>query len=391
MPALCLTHVTIIRHPQPIEDAAILIEDGKICRLGLADDLDFLLDSATSKPKIIDCHGLLLAPGFIDLQCNGGFGHDFTHDPSSIEAVAAQLPQFGVTSFLPTVITSPVEKIEEARKVVESGKGKRKSGAVVLGLHVEGPMLNPLKKGAHNADYLRVLSSAEIDHWTPANGIRLVTLAPELDDITPLIKQLTANGVIVSAGHSVATFEQAITAFDTGIRYGTHLFNAMPALHHRQPGLPAALLSDPRVTVGLIPDGVHVHPALIKLVWQLAKGRINVVTDAMAAMGWGAGSYQLGDQTVTVDTTSARLADGCLAGSIVTLDQAVRNLHKWTGCTIAEAIRTVTEISADLLNLPHKGRITAGADADLVLLTDKLTVAMTIVGGEIVYDQRPSA
>ncbi|HFC12427.1 MAG TPA: N-acetylglucosamine-6-phosphate deacetylase [Anaerolineae bacterium] len=385
MQSLCLTHITIIRHPQPIEDAAILIEDGKIGRLGLADDLGSLLASASKKPKIIDCHGLLLAPGFIDLQCNGGFGHDFTHDPSTIGTVAAQLPQFGVTGFLPTVITAPISVVEAVRKEVKSGKGKVGKGAAMLGVHVEGPMLNPAKKGAHNADYLRVLDSAEIAHWSPKNGIRLVTLAPELTGVTPLIKQLTANGVIVSAGHSMATFEQAIAGFAAGIRYGTHLFNAMPPLHHRQPALPAALLSDARVTIGLIPDGVHVHPALIKLVWQLAKGRVNVVTDAMAAMGYGEGSYQLGDQTVSVDATSARLADGRLAGSIVTLDLAVRNLRAWTGCSIAEAICTVTEIPADLLNLPHKGRITAGADADLVLLTDQLAVQMTIVGGKIVW------
>jgi N-acetylglucosamine-6-phosphate deacetylase len=198
-----------------------------------------------------------------------------------------------------------------------------------------------------------------------------------------MIEQLVANGVIVSAGHSMATFDEASAGFDAGIRYGTHLFNAMPSLHHREPGLAGALLADSRATIGLIPDGVHVHPGLIRAVWQAAGDRLNVVTDAMGAMAMPPGVYELGTFSVTVDDERATLADGTLAGSIVTMDKAVRNLVAYTGCNSAEAIRTVTTIPADLLGLPHKGRIVPGADADIVLLTPDLHIAQTIIGGKI--------
>ncbi|MGB1252195.1 MAG: N-acetylglucosamine-6-phosphate deacetylase [Candidatus Promineifilaceae bacterium] len=356
-----------------------LIRDGKIVALGAG-------ISAENAP-IIDAERNYLCAGFIDLQCNGGFGHDFTHDPRTIWEVARQLPQFGVTSFLPTIITSPLDVVERARHVIKQASPSnfpqrgRDLSAIPLGLHVEGPYLNPLKKGAHSAEHLRQPSVDEVADWRPETGVRLVTLAPELPNADAVIGQLAQNGVIVSAGHSMATFDQASHAFNVGVRYGTHLFNAMPALHHRKPGLAAALLADERATVGIIPDGVHVHPDLVKLVWRMAKGRINVVTDAMAAMGCAEGVYQLGEQGVRVDATSARLADGTLAGSIVTLDQALRNLWRWTNCSVPDAIRTITQIPADLLGLAHKGRVDVGCDADLVLLDKKLRIQQTIIGG----------
>ncbi len=379
MATLSLRNITIIRHPQPIEGAALLIEDGKIVQLGLADDF-------SSKAKIdLDCTGLLIAPGFIDLQCNGGFGHDFTNDPSTIAPVAQQLPQFGVTSFLPTIITSPLQTIAEAQQVLQA-LGEDAEGTNCIGLHIEGPYLNPLKKGAHDAALMRAPAVDEVADWSPQSGIRLVTIAPELTNAHELIAKLAKNGVVVSVGHSMATFTEAVGAFDSGIRYGTHLFNAMPPLHHREPGLVAGLLNDERLTIGIIPDGIHVDPQLIKLVWRLAKGRINVVTDAMAAMGCGDGVYQLADREVVVEAGAARIADGSLAGSVVTLDQAVRNLIKWTACSVAEAVQTVTEIPANLLNLSQKGRIAIGCDADLVLLNHDLTINKTIIGGEITYE-----
>ncbi len=352
-----------------------LIQEGKIAALG-----DHI--SAENTPTL-NATNLYLAPGFIDLQCNGGFGHDFTADPTTIWKVASQLPQFGVTSFLPTTITSPLETVVAAQKVLREESSPL--AARVLGLHVEGPYLNPQKKGAHNLDYLREPNVTEIGAWSAENNVRLVTLAPELPNAHAMIAQLRERGVVVSAGHSMATFDEAIAAFDAGVRYGTHLFNAMPPLHHRNPALVGALLHDERVTVGIIPDGVHVDPTLVNMVWQVAGGRINVVTDAMAAMGWSAGAYRLGDRTVTVDETTARLEDGTLAGSIVTLDVAVQNFWEWTGCSVAEAIQAVTEVPADLLGLKNKGWIEVGNDADLVLLDQNLNIKRTIIGGETAY------
>lgn len=365
-----------------LENAAVLVEGGRITAV----------DAAHARPcpagaVLLDATGLILAPGFIDLQCNGGFGDDFTADPTAIWRVAAQLPRFGVTSFLPTIITAPPAKAALGQQVLTGGRPVGFRGAEPLGLHVEGPFLNRQKKGAHNPAYLRPPSLEAVAGWAPETGVRLVSLAPELPGALEVIRALAERGVLVSAAHSMATFDEAIAGLDAGIRYGTHLFNAMPALGHRDPGLPGALLAADRVTVGIIVDGIHVHPALVKLVWRmLGPGRLNLVTDAMAALGMAPGLYPLGDFEVTVDETCARLAAGTLAGSILTLDQALRNLIAFTGCTLAEALATITTTPAKALGLDHeRGRVAPGCVADLVLLTPDLRVQTTLVAGEIVY------
>jgi N-acetylglucosamine-6-phosphate deacetylase len=360
---------------QVIDDASILIDEGIIIAVGSQ-------ITAPSGATVIDASNLIAAPGFIDFQLNGGFGHDFTADPTTIWQVAVQLPQHGVTAFLPTIITSPFETVAAAQDVLRAGPPANFRGAKPLGLHLEGPFLNSAKRGAHNPQHLRQPDLAAITHWTHAEGVSLVTLAPELPNALGLIQCLHANGVLVSAGHSMANYEEALTGFDAGISYGTHLFNAMPTLDHRAPGLAAALLTDPRPTLGLIPDGVHLHPAIVKLIWQAKdSNHINVVTDAMAALGMPAGTYQLGDFEVTVDETSARLNDGRLAGSILSMDAALRNLIKFTGCTLSDALATITSTPARLLGLTDRGRLEPGCIADLVLLSPELKVVKTIVEG----------
>jgi N-acetylglucosamine-6-phosphate deacetylase len=239
---------------------------------------------------------------------------------------------------------------------------------------------------------LRPPDTAVVADWSPATGVRLVTLAPELPGALAVIEALTAQGVVVSAGHSLASHDQAFTAVDRGIRYATHLFNAMTPLHQREPGLAAAALAAEAVVIGLLPDGLHVHPTLVKLVWQLVgPQRLNLVTDAMAALGMPAGVYDLGDYRVHVDGQRARLEDGTLAGSVISLDTAVRNLVTFTGCSLAEAITTVTLTPARLLGLAgQKGRLAAGHDADLVLLTATGHVMATVVGGRVVYREEKS-
>ncbi|MGQ9713907.1 MAG: N-acetylglucosamine-6-phosphate deacetylase [Anaerolineae bacterium] len=335
---------------------------------------------------LVDFPDLCAAPGFLDLQVNGGFGHDFARDPESIPVLAQRLPAFGVTAFLPTLVSSPPEVVRKAVEVVEHLPSEP-AGARVLGLHLEGPFLNPQQAGAHNPAYLRPPSLEALADLGPLRPVRLVTLAPELPGADDVIRTLRRQGIVVAAGHTHATYEEALHALDLGVTFGTHLFSVMRPLHHRDPGIVGALLTDPRATVGLIPDGVHMHPAVVRLVWRM-KGPegICAVTDAIAALGMPPGRYRLGDVEVLVDERSARVPSGLLAGSILTLDQGVRNLMAFTGCTLPEALQTVTLTPARLLGLEGRmGRIAPGCLADLVLLDHDLHVVATLVAGRPVH------
>jgi N-acetylglucosamine-6-phosphate deacetylase len=341
--------------------------------------------SAPSGTEHVDAGGLLAAPGLIDLQINGAVGHDVTADPASLWAVAEALPRFGTTAFLPTLVSADADTIDAARAVLRAGPPYGHQGAIPLGLHVEGPFLNGAKRGAHPLASLRRPDPELARDWSPANGIRMVTLAPELQGALDLVSLLVSQGVVVSAGHSAATLEQARTGFDAGIRAVTHLFNAMPPLDHKAPGLVGAALADERVTIGLIADGVHVDPNLVGLVWRLVgRGRLALVTDAIAALGMAPGRYRLGDMDVITDGTAARIGD-VLAGSLLSHDQAIRNLMAFSGCTAAEALDAATAVPARLLGDADRGSLEPGRRADIVLFTHELGVAATIIGGTMVH------
>ena len=381
---LLIQHVTLLTPDEQFDDATVVVENGRFTHIGPS--------SATTTPahvQIIDGNGRTLVPGFIDLQLNGAFGHDFTANPETIWEVAAKLPRWGVTSFLPTIITSPRTQIERAQEVVQNGRPANFRGAEPLGLHLEGPFLNPQKKGAHNPAYIRQPDLDWIVDWWPETAVSLVTLAPEQPNALAMVEELASRGIVVSAGHSMATFAEAQAGFADGIRYGTHLYNAMPPLGHREPGLIGALLNTDKIVAGIIPDGIHTHPSMVKLAWEM-KGPhgLNVVTDAMAALGMAPGTYQLNDFSVTVTETDARLVDGTLAGSILDIETAVRNLIQFTGCTLSEAITSVTTTPARLLNLPDRGQIAPGFIADAVLLTTDLKVDITIAGGTVTYQKK---
>jgi N-acetylglucosamine-6-phosphate deacetylase len=376
---LTIHHAGVYTPETFLPDAAIEIEGGIIRRIGTSGEL------AGKGGEHIDAGGNLLAPGFMDLQVNGAFGDDFTANPETIWQVAEQLPRLGVTAFLPTLVTCPPEQTHAARAVLRA-RPDPFHGAEPLGLHIEGPFLNPKKKGAHNPAYLRLPDLEYAREWSRANGVWLVTLAPELPGATELVRELAGRGVVVSMGHTLATVEEADAGYAAGIRYATHLFNAMPPLEHRAPNAPGAVLANRDWVAGIIPDGIHLHPALVKSI-RLAKGaRVNLVSDAMAALGRPPGTYRLHDFNCIVSEDSARLEDGTLAGSILPLDAAVRNYIEFTGCSPAEAFETVTTVPARLLGVEkERGMIAEGMIADVVMLNAELQVELTIARGVVAY------
>ncbi|MFN8498519.1 MAG: N-acetylglucosamine-6-phosphate deacetylase [Anaerolineae bacterium] len=370
-----------------------VIGEGGVARRGVVVVSDGRIADVTPAPPIgvtvEDLGDALITPGLIDLQINGAFGHDFTLDPASAAAVAAGLPRYGVTAFLPTLITSPLETYPERLRVLarlaEQGPP---SSAAILGVHVEGPFLSYGKRGAHNPAYLRTPTVESLRPLLAEGNVRIMTLAPELPGAAESIAFLRQNGVVVSLGHSEADYDTAHVALEEGAGWGTHLFNAMPLLGHREPGLTGALLERTLPPVGLIVDGVHVHPSAVRLAWR-AKGvrGISLVSDAMAALGMPPGVYHLGDDDVIVDEVSARRAHGTLAGSILSMDEALRNMVAYTGCAPGEAVWMATGVPSDILGLSSKGRLAPGLDADIVVLTPDLRVRRTIICGETVYSQ----
>jgi N-acetylglucosamine-6-phosphate deacetylase len=374
--------------PQGPASADVVIEGGVVA--GIVDR-----DDPSADDERIDVTGAVVAPGFIDLQLNGGYGIDVTSEPDRIGELARLLPRHGVTAFLPTVVTSPRSARRAAAETVmrlrrdegddgdDVGVG---SGARPLGLHVEGPMLTPSRRGAHSEELIGDVEPAELATWRPDAGVALVTLAPERPGALAVIAQLHAQGVVVAAGHTEAGPDEFAAARRAGVTYVTHLFNAMRPFTHRDPGTVGAVLTDDAVVAGLVCDGLHADPVAVRLAWRvLGPGRLNLVTDAVAALGAPAGTVRLGRIDVTVDETGVRTSDGVLAGSNLSLDAAVRNLMTFTGCDPFEALRTVTSTPARVLGRADVGAIRTGAPADLVVLDDDLGVKMTVVGGAIVW------
>jgi N-acetylglucosamine-6-phosphate deacetylase len=257
-----------------------------------------------------------------------------------------------------------------------------------LGLHFEGPYLNPERSGAHAVAHLRAPDRDAIAGWSSDAGVALVTLAPELPGADAMLRDLVDRGVVVSMGHSSATVAEATRAVDAGVRWITHLFNAMAPLHHRDPGLIGVALTDERLHVGLIGDGLHVDPMVVGIAARALGDRLTLVTDAVAAMGMPPGRWALGDVDSVAGPDGVRLADGTLAGSLLSLDDAVANLMAFAGASLDDAIAAASLAPARLLGLDgERGAIVPGAVGDLVLLdtNDGVDVVATVIGGEVAY------
>ena len=342
--------------------------------------------------EVIDLDGRHLAPGFIDVQINGGFGHDLTSDPSAIPALAMQLPARGVTAFLPTIITSPPDVVAAALDVIGGLRPDADGRAAALGLHLEGPFLAPERIGAHESAHLLPPDPSLTRRWSRESGVRLVTLAPELAGSLAVVRQLVARGVVVSAGHSSASYQELGDAVDVGVCAVTHLFNAMGPFHHREPGIIGRAFTDDRLAASIIVDGHHVHPAAVRTAWaMLGPGRLMLITDAIAGLGMGDGSFELAGTPVQVSDGVARTAEGVLAGSVLSMDAAVRNLIVTTGCSPSEAFASASTTPARLLGETDRGVIAEGMRADLIVLDGDLSVSMTIIDGKIAFASVPMA
>lgn len=381
---IILSGMTILLEKTWQHHLAVIIENNKIKAIIAEDMIEHHLPAEQYEfPK-----EYYLVPGFIDLHIHGAADHDVMDGSvKSLQKISHQLAKEGVTGFLATTMTASSERIEAALAVIPEAIANVQ-GAAILGVHLEGPFISREKMGAQNGNDVLLPDVDLFKRWQELAGgqIRLVTVAPELENALPFIKALRAMDVLPAIGHTNATYEQTMAAIAAGSTYATHLFNAMRHIHQREPGATGALLLANEVMAEMIADGKHLHAALYEIAYRIkGKERLLLVTDAMRAKCMGDGCYELGGQEVHVADGKATLANGTLAGSVLCMPDAIKNIMKFTDCSLEDAIRMASYNPAHKLNLTsRKGSIDVGKDADLVVLSDKLNVKLTMVGGEVV-------
>ncbi|BBB92627.1 MAG TPA: N-acetylglucosamine-6-phosphate deacetylase [Methylomusa anaerophila] len=349
---------------------------------------DTSLDCYQLREKI-DAEGNYLAPGFIDLHIHGCAGMDtMDEEDSALDVLSKSLAQTGVTAFLPTTMTMRFDLVENALARIR-GKMGQSPGAEILGSHLEGPFISKEHKGAQDPQYILEPDYSRIDRF--ADVIKIVTIAPEMYGSLEFIQKARRDNIIIAAGHSAATYDQAMAAIAAGASHITHTFNAFTAFDHRQPGMLGAL-TDSSVTCELIADNIHVHPAAQRLLLKL-KGveKLILITDAMRACLMPDGIYDLGGQRVNVKSGAARLNSGVIAGSVLTLNKAVANFRATSRLSLSEIVKMVTINPARKLGIDCcKGSIAPGMDADMVVFDEAVNVLLTLVRGRIVYQKAMS-
>ncbi|MGC2110511.1 MAG: N-acetylglucosamine-6-phosphate deacetylase [Candidatus Korobacteraceae bacterium] len=370
-----------------IDDAALVMEDGIIAAVGQREAV-----SIPTSARIVDFGDVIVTPGMIDLHIHGGAGHDVMEgSDESLAPIEQFMARHGVTSYCPTTVTASLdETLRSLAQLAEAAKRAEKPRdplrARPLGMHLEGPFLSHARRGVHPANSLLAASTEIFNRmWDAAEGrVRVLTIAPEIDGALELIANASQRGVCVSIGHSNATLSQAMAGINSGARHATHTFNAMRRIDHRDPGVLGAILTDRSVTADIIADGIHVEPVVVDLFLR-AKGVDGAVliTDSISAAGMPDGRYHLGSFEVEVRDGRCE-SHGKLAGSVLTLDRAVRNMMSFAQISLQESIRLATLNPARVLGLEgRKGALQAGADADIVVFTPTGEVRQTIVGGEL--------
>uniref|UniRef100_A0A2C9K4S2 N-acetylglucosamine-6-phosphate deacetylase n=2 Tax=Biomphalaria glabrata TaxID=6526 RepID=A0A2C9K4S2_BIOGL len=384
-----------------------ILRNGKIIREDLwvrngvimNPEILFYVEKVSADQKI-DCQNLIIAPGFIDVQINGGFGFDFSTDTNiekSLQKVAFGILAHGVTSFCPTIITSTPNFYHKILLGIKKCSGSE-MGAGVLGAHLEGPFISPDRNGAHPKQCIKSYDNGFVDvldMYGDLSNVALVTLAPEKQNSLQVIEELCKRGIVVSLGHSSANLLEGEEAVRSGAKFITHLFNAMLPFHHRDPHLVGLLASEklPRnrqVFYGIIADGIHTHPAALRIAHRVHPKGTVLVTDAIQAMGLPDGTYPFGEQTIVVEGKYSYIKDTkTLAGSMATLDTCVRLFAKQTGCGPELALEAASLHPAQLLGIEdRKGTLNFDSDADFVLLDDDLNVKATYIAGKCVYQYK---
>ncbi|MCP1095293.1 N-acetylglucosamine-6-phosphate deacetylase [Bacillaceae bacterium OS4b] len=387
MKTFIINNLMVYSEKETYKNGFIKVVDGKIAEVGpvsqYKQDDDAKVITLSPDYQVI--------PGAIDIHIHGASNSDAmdaTHD--ALSTMAKTLPKEGTTSFLATTMTQSTQAIESA--LLNAGKyieNQTQEHAEIVGIHLEGPFISPARKGAQPEDYIVDPDVTLFKKWQEMaeNQIKLVTLAPEQPNGLDLAAHLRGTGVVASIGHSDATYDQIDEAIQAGTTHVTHLYNGMRGLHHREPGvLGAAYLRD-ELYVELIADGIHCRPEMIKLAYnQITSERMILITDSLRAKWLEKGTYDLGGQPVNVDETKATLSDGTLAGSILKMNDAIKNTMKYTDCSMTDIIKMTAENPAKQLQIfDRKGSIQVGKDADLVILNDRLDVEMTFCRGNLAF------
>jgi len=339
----------------------------------------------------IDASAMVVMPGFIEPHIHGIAGVDVMDGTfNALNTVSRALARHGTTSFLPTTVSSPSEILSSAIARIGESLHQTFDGARPLGIHLEGPFINVVKRGTHKPTNVAPADPELLRQWIAASGncIRLITIAPELPDSLSVAKLALSHDVRVAMGHSDATFEEATAAVGCSVNYAVHTFNAMRAFSHRDPGIVGAVLSDDRIFAEIIADGVHVSPSVVKFFARAKRAdRILLVTDAISATDMPDGAHRLGPDTVTVTDGICRDESGRLAGSTLTQETALKNFIEWSGFPVEHAVQALTLNPANALGLRGKGMIEPGADADITVLDANFRVMKTFVAGKLVYER----